>query len=212
MGYGWVPARDGVSSRWVNERSSEARRSTRSSSSLEAWRSGSVVAWGKPQAQRFRILGGQGSGRRLKALGPSDPEAPSPPQPPAPKGTLLGRRTQKHPAPPSPQPQKELYSGMGVKQKRLATDATPPRFQSMWLLLSARVCEVLGPWAPLKGPLHIIIIIIMTQRPRSVTSLFSLVQRRTRGWSGGGGVRIFHFALSGGITVVNVVFSKLGIS
>ena len=44
---------------------------------LEAWRSGSVVPWGKPQAQRFRILGGQGSGRCTKALGPSNQGAPS---------------------------------------------------------------------------------------------------------------------------------------
>ena len=73
---------------------------------LEAWRSGSVVPWGKPQAQRFRILGGQGSGRCTKALGPSNQGAPSPqPQPPAPspspKGTLL-RPPQGAPSPQFP--------------------------------------------------------------------------------------------------------------
>ena len=35
-------------------------------------------------------------------------------------------------------------------------DATSPRFQSMWPLLSVRVCKLLCAWAPLKGPLHII--------------------------------------------------------
>ena len=47
----------------------------------------------------------------------------------------------------SPPAQKELYSGKGFKRKRLASDATSPRFQSMWLLLSLRVCEsvFLGP-------------------------------------------------------------------
>ena len=62
------------------------------------------------------------------------------------------RSTQPQP----PSPQKELYSGRGLKLKRLASDATSPRFQSMWPLLSARVCEVVCPWAPMKGPLHII--------------------------------------------------------
>ena len=56
----------------------------------------------------------------------------------------LARPTQKHRAP-APQPQKKLYPGRGFKQKRLASDATSPRFQSMWPLLSARVCELVYP-------------------------------------------------------------------
>ena len=37
----------------------------------------------------------------------------------------------------------------------MTSDATSPRFQSMWLLPSARVCEIGVSWAQVKGPLHI---------------------------------------------------------
>ena len=40
---------------------------------------------------------------------------------------------------------------------QLSRDATSPRFQTMWPLPSVHVCKLLCPWAPLKGPLHIIL-------------------------------------------------------
>ena len=107
-----------------------------------------------------------------KSTRPVQPRStqPQPPAPaPSPKGTLLCKE---HPAPsPSPQPKRNftpstarstqpqsrsppVYSE-NVKRKQLASDATSPRFQSMWLLLSRRVCKLLCPWAPKKGPLHI---------------------------------------------------------
>ena len=35
-------------------------------------------------------------------------------------------------------------------------ETTSPRFQPMWSLPSVHVCSQLCPWAPMKGPLHII--------------------------------------------------------
>ncbi len=52
--------------------------------------------------------------------------------------------------------------------------ATSPRFQSMWPLPSVHVCKLLCPWAPLKGPLHIIPFLSVLK----VTLQFALAQ----GW------------------------------
>ena len=57
--------------------------------------------------------------------------------------------------PESPMIRRGLLVGTRTRHARFVPETTSPRFQPMWPL-PVQSCKLLCPWAPLKGPLHVI--------------------------------------------------------